>query len=290
MDNVWWSLPSPSSPAGSRGPRPPRWPASRARFAAGRGVVAAATMAAALVSCMSSQEQDDLDLFKANAKSYYHGREYDRAIHQANKALEIDPDDVATHNLIAYSLFYKGFLDKANNEANNAVERFTRILDTLDGEDHRALLGLSMTYFQQARQCDLYRRFVETVDRAARDIERAAVAAASGAGTPAGPARDAEIAFRADMAARWPRLAAGLREMANHHQLVFSDDVLIPVPPPAAGDLPRLAAGDRLEFRRWAVTMDRLPYARLTEETPDTVTPTGAVAHAQAVRAAFDAA
>ena len=48
------------------------------------------------------EEREKMKVHVQNAQHAYHAGQYDRAVHQAKKALDIDPDDPKAHALLGY--------------------------------------------------------------------------------------------------------------------------------------------------------------------------------------------
>lgn len=86
----------------------------------------------------AKRQENLLEIYKNTAESYYQLKDNDRAVGQAIKALQIDPDDLKIKLILAWSLTRRGTIE----DLVHAEMVFRTIADE---EDFRATLGLGTT-------------------------------------------------------------------------------------------------------------------------------------------------
>lgn len=90
----------------------------------------------------SEREKNLFEIYTNTAESYYQLGDHDRAIGQALKALEIEPDDVKLKLILGWSLQRRG----KTEDVLRAEQVFRSILDE---DDFRAVLGLATSLERQ---------------------------------------------------------------------------------------------------------------------------------------------
>lgn len=105
-------------------------------------LLAPAFLAAGCMTEAAEQEATRLEIFTNTAESYYQLGDNDRAIGQAIKALEIDPDDLKLKLILGWSLQRRG----TTEDVIHAEQVFRSIADE---DDFRAPLGLASALERQ---------------------------------------------------------------------------------------------------------------------------------------------
>jgi len=125
-------------------------------------------------ACTSTEGERDEQLFEIysnTAESYYQLGDNDRAIGQAIKALQIEPDDVKLKLILGWSLQRRGTTD-------DVMKAEMMFRDVLDEDDFRAPLGLAASLERQglaheeaAEAIETGKRVTEAADPRARALE-----------------------------------------------------------------------------------------------------------------------
>jgi tetratricopeptide (TPR) repeat protein len=137
------------------------------------GWVAALLLGLAPACTSPEGERDEtlLEIYTNTAESYYQLGDNDRAIGQAIKALEIDPDNVKLKLILGWSLQRRGRTD-------DVLKAEMIFRDIIDEEDFRAPLGLATSLERQgmaneeaAEAIESGKRITEAPDPVARALE-----------------------------------------------------------------------------------------------------------------------
>jgi tetratricopeptide (TPR) repeat protein len=116
-------------------------PVLRARGAALLG----ALLLAALSACSSTDDNDEerFALFRENSQNYYDRGAYPQALHQANMALAIEPEDHTVQLIKAFCLIKLGKTTSNPLLLDESLDIFEALLDTGEGrDDFRVSMGL----------------------------------------------------------------------------------------------------------------------------------------------------
>lgn len=124
-------------------PMHPATPSATAlRWASVPALLAAACLGSGCSSAQADQEKNLLEIYTNTAESYYQLGDNDRAISQAIKALEIEPDDVKLKLILGWSLQRRG----KTEDVLHAEQVFRSIIDE---DDFRVRLGLATSLERQ---------------------------------------------------------------------------------------------------------------------------------------------
>ncbi len=94
-------------------------------------------------------------LFRENSQSYYDRGSYPQALHQANMALAIEPDDENMLLIKAFCLIKIGNISNNSILLDESISIFDAILDTSEGrDDFRASMGLGSASLARAFEHD----------------------------------------------------------------------------------------------------------------------------------------
>lgn len=103
--------------------------------------------------------REELKLYRANAQRNYHAGQYERAVHQARKALEIDEEDVKSLTILGYCYFQVARYAKTRElrleyYARSEAELEKAILagSETDPAIFKAYFGLGLVYFSWAQE------------------------------------------------------------------------------------------------------------------------------------------
>jgi len=100
-------------------------------------------------------EEDRFGLYRENSQSYYDRGSYPQALHQANQALAIEPDDENMRLIKAFCLIKIGNLTNNSILLDESISIFDEILDTSTGrDDFRASMGLGSACLARAFEHD----------------------------------------------------------------------------------------------------------------------------------------
>jgi len=143
-----------------RGPRGLRALAGAVLLAAASGCATPPELSALNPFGLSDEARAKLDVFTENAQTYYDRGLYPRALHSAERALEIDDDLTGMRLVKAMSLLKIGQANRRDALVEQSLELFDDMLDTWGGEDDfRVHLGAGQAHLARAL------RHVEVVDR-----------------------------------------------------------------------------------------------------------------------------
>jgi serine/threonine-protein kinase len=92
----------------------------------------------ALAEMQIVQNLDPLSAFTSSGWAYYFARQFDRAIEQCRKTLELEPDDLGAHSCLGYSYLAKKDYAKAVQESKKAAE--------LSRNEPLRMAGLGLAY------------------------------------------------------------------------------------------------------------------------------------------------
>src|SRR5688572_8717526 len=128
-------------------------------------------LATACTSTECERDEQLLEIYTNTAESYYQLGDNDRAIGQAIKALEIEPDDVKLKLILGWSLQRRGSTD-------DVMKAEMVFRDVIDEDDFRAPLGLATSLERQgvaneeaATAIESGKRVTEAADPVARALE-----------------------------------------------------------------------------------------------------------------------
>jgi hypothetical protein len=111
----------------------------------GRAASLALVLLALGAGCSSTDEVDEnrFELFRENSRNYYDRGAYTQALHQANMALTIEPEDDTARLIKAFCLIKIGNATDNPILLDDSLRLFEQLLSTSEGrDDFRASLGL----------------------------------------------------------------------------------------------------------------------------------------------------
>jgi tetratricopeptide (TPR) repeat protein len=111
----------------------------------------AALLAAAALSCagLSESDQAKLEVHQQNARSFFDGGDYQRALHQATSALELAPDDVYMGLVRGHCLLRLGTAARNPSVLDDSVATFEGML-SIHADDDRVSLGAASAHLGRA--------------------------------------------------------------------------------------------------------------------------------------------
>jgi tetratricopeptide (TPR) repeat protein len=109
------------------------------------------TLGASACQSLSPEEEARLAVYRENSQHYYDRGDYARALHQADSALELDPEITSVRLVKGFCLLKLGKRADSAGVINKAIEEFDAIADTSDGaDDFRVYLGLGTAHLARA--------------------------------------------------------------------------------------------------------------------------------------------
>jgi tetratricopeptide (TPR) repeat protein len=112
--------------------------------------------ACGLVSCglfgMSDDDRNSLSRYQANAQLYYDGGNFDQALEQVRRGLEIEPDDYKLHYIRGWC--FLRLVPRDPSMLQQASQQFERVMAYRAHEEHgpQALLGYGLCHQRLAQE------------------------------------------------------------------------------------------------------------------------------------------
>lgn len=120
---------------------------------------------ATVVGCQSNrevfEEREMIKIHAENAQRAYHAGQWDRAVHQANKALELDDDHVKARTILGFAYMQVARFAKTEEarweyceKAEDTFSRAIRAGSETDPAVFKAYFGLGLVYFMWAQEVE----------------------------------------------------------------------------------------------------------------------------------------
>lgn len=124
---------------------------------------------------LSSEEEANLARYQRNAATYYGGGEFGRALDQARRGLEIDPEDYKLHLIKAWCALRQSQFDERRLEEATKAFDYVLSLRSSGDQDPQARLGYGAAHgklaFELRRQADRLRTEAERLQLEGADLE-----------------------------------------------------------------------------------------------------------------------